>query len=84
MIKFTSAGSEDTLTYWGLVTPYGDKVLVTSHVMPCHQFVAKPLHAGLGSIQFQNWNCSSIAIPELELELKLVELKILGLELQTI
>ena len=33
--------------------------------------------AGLGSIQFRNWNCSSIPIPipELELELKLVELK---------
>ena len=32
---------------------------------------------GLGSIQFQNWNCSLIPIPELELEreLKLVELK---------
>ena len=32
---------------------------------------------GLGSIQFRNWNCSSIPIPipELELELKLVELK---------
>ena len=31
----------------------------------------------LGSIQFRNWNCSSIPIPipELELELKLVELK---------
>ena len=37
------------------------------------------LWAGLGSIQFRNWNCSSIPIPipelELELELKLVELK---------
>ena len=35
------------------------------------------LTPGLGSIQFRNWNCSSIPIPipELELELKLVELK---------
>ena len=33
--------------------------------------------AGLESIQFRNWNCSSIPIPipELELELKLVELE---------
>ena len=40
--------------------------------------------AGLGSIQFRNWNCSSIPIPipELELELKLVELKTLELELE--
>ena len=40
------------------------------------------LSAGLGSIQFRNWNCSSIPIPipELELELKLVELK---MELKT-
>ena len=30
---------------------------------------------GLGSIQFRNWNCSSIPIPIPELELKLVELK---------
>ena len=39
---------------------------------------------GLGSIQFRNWNCSSIPIPipELELELKLVELK-MELELKT-
>ena len=38
---------------------------------------AKSHPAGLGSIQFRNWNCSSIPIPipELELELKLVELK---------
>ena len=42
-------------------------------------------HAGLGSIQFRNWNCSSIPIPipELELELKLVELK-MELELKTL
>ena len=41
--------------------------------------------AGLGSIQFRNWNCSSISIPipELELELILVELKTLELELKT-
>ena len=41
--------------------------------------------AGLGSIQFRNWNCSSIPIPipELELELKLVELK-MELELKTL
>ena len=41
--------------------------------------------AGLGSIQFRNWNCSSIRIPilELELELKLVELK-MELELKTL
>ena len=41
--------------------------------------------AGLGSIHFQNWNCSSIPIPELELalELKLVELK-MELELKTL
>ena len=40
---------------------------------------------GLGSIQFRNWNCSSIPIPipELELELKLVELK-MELELKTL
>ena len=42
--------------------------------------------AGLGSIQFRNWNCRSIPIPipelELELELKLVELK-MELELKT-
>ena len=40
--------------------------------------------AGLGSIQFRNWNCSSIPIPilEFELELKLVELK-MELELKT-
>ena len=40
----------------------------------------------LGSIQFRNWNCSSIPIPipELELELKLEELKMeLELELKT-
>ena len=39
----------------------------------------------LGSIQFRNWNCSSIPIPipELELELKLVELK-MELELKTL
>ena len=36
---------------------------------------------GLGSIQFRNWNCSSIPIPELEL--KLVELK-MELELKTL
>ena len=45
---------------------------------------AKP---GLGSIQFRNWNCSSIPIPipelELELELKLVELK-MELELKSL
>ena len=41
--------------------------------------------AGLGSIQFRNWNCSSIPIPipELELELKLVELK-MELELKPV
>ena len=41
--------------------------------------------AGLGSIQFRNWNCCSIPIPilELELELKLVELK-MELELKTL
>ena len=41
--------------------------------------------SGLGSIQFRNWNCSSIPIPipELELELKLVELK-MELELKTL
>ena len=41
--------------------------------------------AGLGSIQFRNWNCSSIPIPipELELELKLVELK-MELQLKTL
>ena len=43
--------------------------------------------AGLGSIHFQNWNCSSIQIPipefEFEFELKLVELKTLELELKT-
>ena len=40
---------------------------------------------GLGSIQFRNWNCSSIPIPipELELELKLVELK-MELELKSL
>ena len=43
--------------------------------------------AGLESIQFRNWNCNSIPIPEVELELKLelelkmeLELKI-GIEL---
>ena len=35
--------------------------------------------AGLWSIKFQNWNRSSIPMPELEL----VELKILELELKT-
>ena len=41
--------------------------------------------AGLGSIQFRNWNCSSIPIPipELELKLKLVESK-MELELKTL
>ena len=41
--------------------------------------------AGFESIQFRNWNCSSIPIPipKLELELKLVELK-MGLELKTL
>ena len=41
--------------------------------------------AGLGSIQFRNWNCSSISIPipKLELELILVELK-MELELKTL
>ena len=41
--------------------------------------------AGLGSIQFRNWNCSwiPIPIPQLELELKLVELK-MELELKTL
>ena len=44
-------------------------------------------YAGLGSIQFRNWNCSSIPIPipelELELELKMeLELKSLELELE--
>ena len=53
-------------------------------VMTCQQFVAKPSHAGLGSIQSQNSKCSSIAIPELELELKQVELKTMELELQTV
>ena len=40
---------------------------------------------GWGSIQFRNWNCSSIPIPipELELELKLVELK-MELELKSL
>ena len=38
---------------------------------------------GLGSIQFRNWNCSSIPIPIPELELKLVELK-MELELKTL
>ena len=42
---------------------------------------------GVGSIQFQNWNCSLISIPiselELELELKLMELK-MELELKTL
>ena len=38
--------------------------------------------AGLGSIQFRNWNCSSIPIPIPELELEL-ELKTLELELKT-
>ena len=53
-------------------------------VMTCQQSVAKPSHAGSGSIQSQNSKCSSIAIPELELELKQVELKTLELELQTV
>ena len=39
--------------------------------------------AGLGSIQFRNWNCSSIPIPELEVELKLLELK-MDLQLKTL
>ena len=41
--------------------------------------------AGLGSIQFRNWNCISILIPilEMELEFKLVELK-MELELKTL
>ena len=39
--------------------------------------------AGLGSIQFRNWNCSSIVIPIPELELKFVELK-MELELKTL
>ena len=39
--------------------------------------------AGLGSIQFRNWNCSFIPIPELGLELKLLELK-MELELKTL
>ena len=43
------------------------------------------INPGLGSIQFRNWNCRSIPIPELELELelKLVELK-MELELKTL
>ena len=49
--------------------------------------INKGLTSGLGSIQFRNWNCSSIPIPipelELELELKLVELK-MELELKTL
>ena len=46
---------------------------------------ARLVSPGLGSIQFRNWNCSSIPIPipELELELKLVELK-MELELKTL
>ena len=39
--------------------------------------------AGLRSIQFRNWNYSSIPIPEWELELKLVESK-MELELKTL
>ena len=39
--------------------------------------------SGLGSIQFRNWNCSSIPIPIPELELKLVELK-MELELKSL
>ena len=41
------------------------------------------LYSGLGSIQFRNWNCSSIPIPIPELELELVELK-MELELKTL
>ena len=37
---------------------------------------SQSLTPGLGSIQFRNWNFSLIPITELELELKLVELKI--------
>ena len=38
---------------------------------------------GVNSIQFWNWNCSSILIPIRELELKLMELK-MELELKTL
>ena len=41
------------------------------------------IRPGLGSIQFRNWNCSSIPIPIPELELELVELK-MELELKTL
>ena len=48
-----------------------DSQHVAIHKLKC-QCIKLP---GLGSIQFRNWNCSSIPIPIPELELKLVELK---------
>ena len=74
-----SAGSESILTYWGMVTPYSDKILVTigsgNDLSPVQ---CQAIACRVGSIQCQNWNCSSIQIPEQEMELKLkMELEIL-------
>ena len=61
-----SAGSEGTLTYWGLVTPYSNKILVTigsgNDLLPVR---CQAIACRVESIQFQNLNCSSIQIPEL-------------------
>ena len=62
--------------------------MLTNHERCSVAFTKEQFHkrSGLGSIQFRNWNCSSIPIPELELklvELKMeLELKPLELELE--
>ena len=68
---------DNLLTPQSAITHHGDKITVEEDMTPSL--------AGLGSIQFRNWNCSSIPIPipELELELKLVELK-MELELKSL
>ena len=65
--------------------PFSDKIVVTigsdNDLSPvqCQAIACK-----VGLIQFQNWNCSSIQIPELEMELKWkMELERLEFEMKT-
>ena len=56
------------------MTPYSKKFSVVTiglgnDLLPVQ---CQAIACRVGSIQFQNWNCSSIQIPELEMELKLI------------
>ena len=72
-VSFDLRAQRVFLTYWGLMTPYGDTILVTIGSGNGFSPVwCRTIACRVGSIHLKNWNCSSIQ--SLELELKLVKL----------